>query len=307
MSDLPVPAMPVAAAPIELSYVSLAGEQILPATRENVHLLQHAADYEVCRRNLRVSGIGDIIWGVICCGLGMLLFRVNTLNAALVVLGALLIGVGIWLLAKPSPIGMIVDGAVLLLVAAWNLYVNYLAITQSRGQAFGYGPVIAIAQIVWGIYRIKSYPRFALAVAMQPSEVNMRWLRSLVRSTLKSKAKNEPDVLTLSRSGWFVRERWRARLLPEVAVFAMSTGSIGGRWDAVLAARDGVSILASKKVLMRRKYRVTLRIGRRVLKGVMPELSVQRLNAWISPVNEPAGGAMPLPAQELPGLQPNLG
>ena len=290
MSELPLPVAPEAPAgqPLELSYVSLAGSNVLPATRENVSLLQHAADYQVCARNLRVSGVGDIIWGVICCVLGGLMFRFQTANIVLIIFGAVLIGVGIWLVSRPTPLGMIVDGALLVMVGIWNLYINYLVLTHARVQGVGIGPVIAIAQIGWGIHRLRSHSRFASAVAMQPSEANVQLLRQLVQSTLKAKTKQDPTVISFRRRSSFTAENWKARLLPEIAVFAMSIGQFGGRRDALLAARDGVEISETKKKLLSRRYKLTLRVGQRTLKVVMHEQSLQRLNDWIANMPAPA-------------------
>lgn len=240
-----------------------------------------------------MSGIGDIIWGMICCGIGLLAFRIHVVDFVVLGLGVALLTLGVWLIARPSPLGMIFDGGILLLIAAWNFYGYYVLITGSRGHVV-VSPVIAIAQVCWGVYRIKSYPRFALAVAMQPSEVNIRWLRSLVQSTLKAKPKKDPGVISFTRRGFFINERWKARLLPEVAVFVMSTGSFGGRRDTLLAARDGLEIVRDKKRLLGRSHKLTLRVGQRELKITMPEESFNRLQEWMAPVLAP-DTPLPLP------------
>ena len=280
MTDVPQ-AIPVQ--PIQLSYVSLAGDQIPAATRENAHLLQHAADYEVCVRNLRRSGIGDIIWGLICCAIGGLLFNVNIFNIGLILLGLILIGVGWWITFRPSPIGLVVDGITLLLVAAWNIMVNVLSVWgMRRGQTPALGPVVAAAQIFWGIHRLQTYPKFATAVAMQPSAATLGWFRALAKATLKSKPKLDQTALEFNRRGWFVYERWKGRLLPEMAIFVMKAGSFGGRLDALLASQESVTILSRRKKFLQSRFKVTLRVNQRILKVVMPRPSVDKLEKWIA-------------------------
>ncbi|HET6249620.1 MAG TPA: hypothetical protein VFE47_18170 [Tepidisphaeraceae bacterium] len=213
MSDIP---QPIPVLPIQLSYASLAGDQVPAATRENVHLLQHAADYEVCKHNLRRSGIGDMIWGLVCCATGAMLFRYSNLNSLLIMLGLGLVGVGFWITFHPSPIGMVVDGITLLVVAAWNLMVNAMDFIGPRSaQAAGFGPVVAFAQIFWGIHRLQQYRRFATAVGMQPSQATLAWFRELSKATLKAKPKKELNSIEFLRRGWFVYERWKGRLMPE--------------------------------------------------------------------------------------------
>jgi hypothetical protein len=272
--------------PMELSYASLAGDIVPPATRENVHLLQHAADYQVCVRNLRRSGIGDIIWGLVCCWMGYMALRFMSISLGLFGLGAILASVGMWLLINPSPIGVVIDGIVLLLLAAWNLLISAFIIYRS-GRPNGLWIVIAISQVTWGIRHIKTYPRFATAAAMQPSVAAISWLRDLAKATLKAKAAKNTAIVQFTRRGWLAYERWKGQLLPEVGVFVMTSGSFGGKRDVLLASQDEAEILGQKKKMMSTRYKVTVRIRERTLKVQMPLDSLQKLREWLA-MAEPA-------------------
>jgi hypothetical protein len=265
---------------LQLSYISLAGDEVPAPTRENVHLLQHAADYQVCARNLRYSGIGDIVWGIILAVVGWSMLRANPLNATLFILAALLLTIGIWITAKPSPIGMIYDGVVYLILAGWNILVLYLN-NRAGAKPFGTNlPIIIVAQIIWGVYRIVGYQKFARAAAMQPSAASLKWLGDLTKATLKTKSTNSPDVIQFTRNSSWSYAKVKGRLLPEIAVVVATKGNFS-RWrDVQLAAKDDLEIVSAKKRLVG-GWKVQLRLRGKMVKTQMPQDSLDKLRNWL--------------------------
>jgi hypothetical protein len=241
-----------AAEPIQLSYISLAGSEVPSPTRENAHLLQHVADYQTSARNLRLSGIGDVIWGLINSGIGLTLVNRGTaaaliIGGGLMLLGSLLLGVGLWIIIKPTPIGTIIDGVALLVVALWNGALAVLIMAVNPATPPVVPIVLCISQIGWGIHRILRYPRFASAVAMQPSAAAVKRLADLASQMLKAKPRDDAQMLQFTRKSSLAVEKWKARLMPEVGIFVGQTTGFFGRRDIAVATPEGMEILNPKK------------------------------------------------------------
>jgi hypothetical protein len=294
---------PATAQPLQLSYISLAGDEVPQPNRENVQLLQHAADYQAHARNLRVSGAWDVVWGLIIAALAFPQFRMNPINGILFLLAALLIGIGAWILIHPTPIGMIMDGATYLVLATWNLYVLVANSMLPGVHVTPILPVLVCAQAAWGVQRINRYRRFANAAAMQPSAPTIQWLAALSAQTLKAKPKRDAEVIEFTRNELFHYMKCKGRLMKELAVFAMVRGSLGGWRDVQLACPDDVEIVSSRKAFLQRKYRLRLRLGPRTMKVVMPETSLLKLQSWIAPASDTARLHSPVEPEE-PELTP---
>jgi hypothetical protein len=235
--------------------------------------------------------VGDIMWGLFVTFCGVVLIHGNLLNIGLLGLGLGLIGIGVWILVRPSPVGMIFDGVILLLVSAWNFLIFGLVMMAPHPQPNVVLPIIAIAQVYWGFRRIRGYRRFSAAVAMQPSATTVKWLAGLVAETLKARPSAQAQSIDFIRQGGFRYERWKGRLLPEIGIFVMSTSRLGGRRDVILASKDGIEILSRKKKLLRKKFKTKLRLKDQTYTVVMPALSLERITNWLAASTDPAGGA----------------
>jgi hypothetical protein len=104
-----------------------------------------------------------------------------------------------------------------------------------------------------------------------------------LKSSAGSKPAKDPAAIEFLRRGAITYERWKGRLLPEIAVFTMTQGTFGGRRDVLLASRDGIDIVSQKKKLLRNKFSLKLRVGQRELKVVMPAASFEKLKTWMNP------------------------
>src|SRR3954454_20578237 len=120
---------PPAPPPLPLTYVSPAGDAPLAPTAENAHLLQHAAVYYGSTRLLRSSGGWDLIWGSMAVLAGTAAYllpvglppQLRIFPPVLMLIGAALLGTGVWLIVAPSPLAMIADGLSLILLALMDL------------------------------------------------------------------------------------------------------------------------------------------------------------------------------------------
>lgn len=296
------PVAPAAVQPVELSYVSLAGSEVPAATRENVHLLQQAADYQTHSQSLRRSAIAGIIIGLIWGVVGYLMIDSGQPGYALVVFAVVLVGIGAWLVSAPSPLGMLVDGIAMIAVGAINVILFILSLQQVRNgqEQYTFGIIFSIIMIGYGISRIVSYPKYKAAAAMSPSPQTLKWLKDLTKDALNTRAKNDVNTVEFTRSTFFNQEKGRVRLLPEVAVFVAEknqTYYIGGgggvllimlvrmmagkTGDVRLVSRDGLSILSEKKVLLGKSYKVKMRVNAKEQQYIIPQESLMRLKAWL--------------------------
>lgn len=277
----PIPVIPPAAAAPILGYVSMAGDDIPPLTIENIHLLQEAATYRVGERQLRRSGIGDIVWGIICVLIGIPAFQVNPVNAVMVLIGAMLVGVGIWIIARPRPIGSLIDGIALLLVAAWNTVITALnlAATASGKQPDTprLGVLIIILQYVWGVQRLQRYPRFAASEAMKPSPKISKWLDELVKSLKDARMGSDSSIIAFTIKGFNGQQNWRARLLPEMAIFMRDNGQ-----DMILLTREDATISLKEARRSKGQTKVYFELGHVKSDGFIGPESLSRFEAWNS-------------------------
>jgi hypothetical protein len=242
-------------APDEPTHLPPAADQVQAATRENVHSLQQVASYLLFTRNLRGSGNIDVLVGCVICLVALIMLGHRFLSveiAGLAALGALLIGGGIWFLSRPTPIGMLVDGAMMLavLVAVATLAIDprHIVFRQAILMPFLY---LLAGGALRRLYGVRQYRRFASAAAVARSETTGKWLGGLVDSTLQAEAGSDPQVVSFVGAAFLgLSRKWKGRLLPEVAIFVQG-GNETGEWGNVLfAARDNVRIASVLEMLV---------------------------------------------------------
>src|SRR5882724_6599066 len=90
-------------------------------TDENKALLVICA-----RKTIRTVGIGGIIWGLINLGIGVVALRATWLNGGLVLLGLLMLGTGIYAMARPSLTALLMEAIVSVLLFCWNVGITIL-------------------------------------------------------------------------------------------------------------------------------------------------------------------------------------
>jgi len=112
--------------------------------------------YVLIHKKLKRAGIGSIVFGIIAVILGLIAMRESPINSIVVLIGIFLLIQGIWIVVKPTPAGLIVDGIALLIVGLWNSIVT-LSGTSAGGYIFG---VLGAFQIIWGIQNFVQYNKF---------------------------------------------------------------------------------------------------------------------------------------------------
>jgi hypothetical protein len=231
--------------------------------------LQVAAERHVLRARLRTGGIASIAFGALALGGGAAMLTDSPLNSLLFVIGALLVAEGIWLLASPSPAGLIVDGIAVMVIGVWNLAVSIAELCVSGVGLTSLFAVVGACQIVWGIQSLCRYRRFAAADGAAADPQFARWAAQTLGRLSAAKPARNRDVVQLAAGLKF----WKGLLLGDGVVFVAQGGA-----DVAIAPKDQVDLEASEP---HGKYvRARLRLGERVLSGQMLPGHVQRLEVW---------------------------
>lgn len=106
----------------------------------------------VCaRKTIRTAAIGGMVWGAFNLLIGVLLVRVNPLNAGLVMLGLLMLTAGGAAMRKPSLRSLLTEALVSILLLVWNVAVTMLNATAGQtSHISGHGLIVpAIAAVMF--------------------------------------------------------------------------------------------------------------------------------------------------------------
>ena len=235
--------------------------------------LRAAAGYRTVIRSLRPAGIGSIVFGLVAIGLGISSMSGNPVNALLACLGFVLFGEGIWLVAAPTPAGMVVDGFALIVLGIWNLFVTVLN-ASSGGSSSGGFAVMGIWQVVWGFQSFGRYLRFRKTSLSPPSPESMAQIDQVVQELRKLPAGAEGIIEFEAKGG--PHKRWKARLLPDLAVFVC-----GKEAEIVITARAETKITIAEAVRARSlNLPVVIDLGGRRLDGSISPEALERFRRW---------------------------
>ena len=264
----PLPIAEAVAAPVARA---AGGDEMSP---ELLDELQRVANYRQMRKRLRASGIGSIFFGVIAIAIGVNMLRYSALNLILVAIGVFLLTEGLWLIIRPSPIGVILDGAALMLVGTWNIAVQILnAAAGHHGN--GVWPVIGILQIIWGRASLRPLPAFRENAAEKPSPEVIKRIDKIAKDIGKSKMANDPELVELQTSNFFGKQIWKGRLRASFAAFV-----VVGHNEVIFARPKDVALSEERKARFRKSISCTLRIADRTVKATLSPEAVKRFQEW---------------------------
>ncbi len=233
-----------------------------------------AASYRVSViRSVRRSGWVSAVVGVLCAALGF----VPPGSPVLVALGAMLGLTGAWNVRRPSPAGLIVDGASIIALGIFNCS-SLLWAEGADASSAGRWIVAGVVQIVWGVRRLAGF-RAARAALSDPEA--MRQLETLVRDLAKRKPKSDPGVIEFV-TGRVRSRRNRSGLYPEGAVALLDNREV-----IRMARRDEITIEKSGKAWIGRSIVVRVRMGDLEMKGEMSAEHYERFENWKLGVSRP--------------------
>jgi len=180
-----------------------------------VAALQRAWDYHELMGHLRRGGIASLIWGVISLGVGGLGMLVDPFMAFLALLGLMLVAEGIWLLAAPSPAGLIGEGVIFTLLGVTNVVFGIIDSLAGEGGAIWIG--IGAFQFYFGVQAFRRYARDKDRLDNPPAQNLRDAVAEIGKDIRGSKATQREDIVEFLTAPPF-----KMRLDDEMAVVFMS-------------------------------------------------------------------------------------
>lgn len=235
--------------------------------------LLRVLDFRALAKHLRSAGVGSLIFGVLAIGLGAGTRGASSINSVLILLGIVLIAEGIWVLAAPTPAGLIVDGIVLILLGLWNIMITGINSSRGTGGAGSFG-LIGILQIGWGIQSITQYRRYARLTGPKPAAEEMKAAEARLQSLAQGAAPGAPDVIGFRPVGTAKAAAWTARLLPGALLLIFANKAVGYSPKASTVLTPDASAAADGT------RKAKLRLSDRTLKIRIGEDTIARFNAW---------------------------
>jgi len=179
--------------------------------------LQQVAAYRELCRGVRRSGRENVIFAVIMMFLAFVVSQQGQARPLILVLfgilivGELLVGLFKWLV--PSAEGVLLDGVVLIVFAAFNFALEFLRFQAGQGL----NPVIiflGLFMFMGAIGRFKVYRQLRRLFAERPSVTHIAWFDDLVQEVRA--ADPQADELALDLP---TRPQWKAKLLGTTVFF----------------------------------------------------------------------------------------
>jgi hypothetical protein len=163
------------------------------------------------RKLISNIGIGAVIWGLINIGIGIAAFHMNPINAAVSILGALMLGTGIWALNQPTLTALLVESIMTALLLAWNIGITILNFMDSEL----FDPRGLIIPLIFVVVFFKYYVKLQHVkdeIASVPPE-QIKATKATCKALMKKKLKLEPDLIQTTN------KKCRAQLMDDAAFF----------------------------------------------------------------------------------------
>jgi hypothetical protein len=263
MSSNPLP-------PEMLQYASAPQEALAP-TAQNAHLLQQNADHRSATRLLRNSGGWSIFWGTLCLLIALGIFRFGFFSMSVLAIGCGLLGVGLWLVVAPSPLGMLIDGIMLIGLSLLNL-VTYVGRGHRPFATYDVGLYLPLFVITFvaGVFRIVRYRRFARVKFAAPTPPTRKFLDEVYREMRLLTPAREEAMIKIEGNE-FPPVVLKAQLADELAICLINT-------RLLFVPKNDFTITmvrAGKK-----KHKVKVAMPEKTIKGLLPLPLWDRYRAW---------------------------
>lgn len=272
------------------------------SSRESINIeanqddLQNAANYLLFVQGLRKRGIRSLVLGIIAILVGGPLISENELFVLVVFIGSILFFEGIWLMVRPRPAGLIIDGTLLLILGIWNTAISIPAIKAegwqpNPGESYtGFGQtflVIGIALIIWSLLSFLGY--LGARNLKRPAREFVDWVYEVFKSigNINTIILNQPSKVSKANS-----RIWLGCLRPDGAVFIKGKpagNAIAGNSEEDIHIMHKVQVNLEVENGGKDSLKASLQLGSLTIKGFMSAEHVQRYKAWRS-------GTTPLPA-----------
>jgi hypothetical protein len=201
--------------------------------------LQTVAAYRELCRTVQRSGRENVVFAFLMMGFAYFLHSRGMAPPLILILYGILIGgellIGLFKWAVPSAEGILFDGVVLLVFAAFNFGIAYLRFQNGNAVS----PVIVFLGLfmLFGAFgRFRAYMNLRQLFAERPSAEHLAWFDELVREIQTADPQTDELVLDLP-----TRPHWKAKLLGGTAFFVATGGNA-----AWVAGPDDFSLVREK-------------------------------------------------------------
>lgn len=244
--------------------------------------LKRAWDCHVLMREIRGAGIASVIWGVLTLGIGGLAALAEPIMGLVALLGLALLLEGIWLLAAPSPAGLIGEGVTFGVLGLTNMGFAIADVMTSHGKATWLA--IGAYQAYLGVQAIRRYVRDKDRLRQPPAKNLQDAVAEIGKDLSKSRAAKRQDIVEVM-STQPVRMRLDAGM---AVVFLMPL-------QMHFVRREEMRLQFTDDSAPKDLTAVVIELpGRGPIKGKMKNEQVERYRAW-------AGGAALGEPSEKPG------
>lgn len=216
-------------------------------------------------------------WYGAIVGLFVLAFGIMSTFVPLVAIGLVLVCAGVWNVLRTSITGLVVDGAVMILVGAFNC-LAWQWMEDARASSIGSWIIAGLLQIVWGIRRLALYPQAKLAA--NDAEAIAR-LESIIRELRKLDAKVDPCVAEFWTGRRLRRHRNRLGLYADGVVGLLEHQAVR------LERRSDIWIEARGTTWLGRSVKVKIQMSDLELTGEMPPAHFERFEHWKLGLSQP--------------------
>jgi hypothetical protein len=249
---------------------------------EYVRQLQRIADFLTLKKKLRWGGIGGVFFGgLILLGFFLRLGDVpefTLVDIITVILGGLLFFKGWRLLKNPRPSDLVFEGALLLVVALFDII--WMGLAMPAGTVEDPAPIFPVVQVVWGIVLIGQYKRFKHASAAGADKELLSELKRVIKKVVKANPKKDDRIVAFSSKSLVFERKWKGRLLGQYGIFAEKKGV-----DTLFVPIAEAMIEPLGKVRPRKKIKVRMTLGAKSFTAKMREQLYQRFVEWKNPVS----------------------
>src|SRR5262245_3321915 len=215
------------------------------------------------KRSVRRFGWIGALAGAVIVGCGLAAHF-----AAFVVLGAVLLGAGLWNVSRPAASGLLVDGVVMILTGIFNC--TALLWIEARSALLGKCILAGALQVWWGVQRLRFY--WSARFARNDRQAIAR-LETLVRELSRRDAKTDATVAVL-RTGRFGLRRDRLGFYAEGAIALLE------HWVVRLEKRSDVWIDVQGTTSLGRTLKVLVHLGDVQVAGQMSLSHFERFERW---------------------------
>jgi hypothetical protein len=249
-----------------------------PLPLDNLDELKKAADTVDMRKGVRFACFLTILFNMVVISQGIALKGTSPYyhpaGQAQFVIGVAVLLFVLPFLIKPAPSGFIVNGIMIIVIAAQNALMSPSSLPEGS-MVYVWKPSISVALVIFGIKIIMAYKKHSHLTGMKVSTPYRQKIKEMV-SRLKYATENDyEDVIRFTVKKRFGRDlEIKAKLAPGAALFSIRNNVVFETVSNIFITPAGLAIKLDPDD-------ARLAIGdRKVIEGEISQLSWKRYNEW---------------------------